>query len=162
MIVGTGHSPEHACLYCSGLKLLISGDQVLPRISSNVSVYPAEPDADPMHDWLESLAKVKREVPDDVLVLPSHNDCFRGLHARLDYLAASQQRTLERLRKTLKEPRRVVDVFTTLFGRSIDETDGGLLSLATGESLACLNYLWHRGEVQREFDEMGVARYQLR
>lgn len=162
VIVGTGHSPEHACLYCVDLKLLISGDQVLPRISSNVSVHPTEPDADPMREWLESLAKVKREVPDDVLVLPSHNDCFRGLHARLDYLAASQERTLDRLRKTLKEPKRAVDVFTALFGRSIDETDGGLLNLATGESLACLNYLLHRGEAQKELDDTGVARYQMR
>jgi glyoxylase-like metal-dependent hydrolase (beta-lactamase superfamily II) len=97
VIVGTGHSPEHACLYSAELKLLISGDQVLPKISSNVSVHPTEPDADPMRDWLESLAKLRKEVPDDVLVLPSHNDCFRGLHARLDYLAASQLRTLERL-----------------------------------------------------------------
>jgi glyoxylase-like metal-dependent hydrolase (beta-lactamase superfamily II) len=161
VIVGTGHSPEHACLYCAELKLLISGDQVLPRISSNVSIHPTEPDANPMREWLESLAKVKREVPDDVLVLPSHNECFRGLHARLDYLAASQERTLDRLRKTLMEPRRAVEVFASLFGRSIDETDGGLLNLATGESLACLNYLWHRGEVQRTLDTQGVALYQM-
>ena len=160
VIVGTGHSPEHACLYCEDLKLLISGDQVLPRISSNVSVHPTEPDANPMQEWLESLAKLKREVPDDVLVLPSHNECFRGLHARLDYLASAQERTLERLRKTLKEPKRVVDVFTTLFGRSIDETDAGLLNLATGESLACLNYLLHRGAVTRAFNDAGVAIYQ--
>ena len=160
VIVGTGHSPEHACFYCADLKLLISGDQVLPKISSNVSVHPTEPDADPMRDWLESLAKLKREVPDDVLVLPSHNDCFRGLHARLDYLAASQLRSLERLRKTLQEPKRAVDVFAALFGRSIDETDGGLLSLATGESLACLNYFVHRGEASRQLDGAGVAWYQ--
>lgn len=160
VITGTGHSPEHACFYCAELKLLISGDQVLPRISSNVSVHPTEPDANPMQEWLESLAKIKREVPDDVLVLPSHNECFRGLHARLDYLAASQERTLDRLRKTLKEPRRAVDVFATLFGRSIDETDSGLLNMATGESLACLNYLLHRGEIRREFDDAGVAKYQ--
>ena len=164
VIVGTGHSPEHACLYCADLKLLISGDQVLPRISSNVSVHPTEPDADPMRDWMESLAKIKREVPDDVLVLPAHNDCFRGLHARLDYLGASQERSLDRLRKTLrdpKDPKRAVDVFAALFGRSIGETDGGLLNLATGESVACLNYLMHRGEVRREIDVSGVARYHM-
>lgn len=161
VIVGTGHSPEHACLYCAELKLLISGDQVLPRISSNVSVHPTEPDADPMREWLESLAKVKREVPDDVLVLPSHNDCFRGLHARLDYLAASQERSMDRLRKILQEPKRMVDVFVSLFGRSIDETDAGLLSLATGESMACLNYLWHRGEVHRELNDVGVIMYRM-
>ena len=162
VIVGTGHSPEHACLYCAELKLLISGDQVLPRISSNVSVHPTEPDADPMDEWLASLAKVKREVPDDVLVLPAHNDCFRGLHARLDYLATSQERTLDRLRKTIQKPKRVVEVFTALFGRSIDATDASLLNLATGESVACLNYLLHRGEVKRELDSTGVAWYQMR
>ena len=96
-----------------------------------------------------------------VLVLPSHNECFRGLHARLDYLGASQGRTLDRLRKTLKEPRRAVDVFAALFGRAIDESDAGLLNLATGESLACLNYLWHRGEVRRSLDGAGVAWYRM-
>jgi glyoxylase-like metal-dependent hydrolase (beta-lactamase superfamily II) len=157
VIVGRGHSPEHACLYCPDLKLLISGDQVLPKISSNVSVHPTEPDANPMQDWLESLKKIKAEVPDDVLVLPSHNECFRGLHSRLDYLGASQERTMDRLRKTLKEPRRAIDVFVALFGRSIDETDGGLLNLATGESMACLNYLSHRGEITRQADSDGVV-----
>jgi len=162
LIVGTGHSPEYACLYCPELKLLISGDQVLPRISSNGSVHPTEPDADPMSDWMTSLEKMKREVPDDVLVLPAHNECFHGLHARLDYLAASQERSLDRLRKTLRKPKRAVDVFVALFGRSIDEADAGLLSLATGESLACLNYLWHRGEINRTLDPAGVTQYQMR
>lgn len=162
VVVGTGHSPEHACFYCAELKLLISGDQVLPRISSNVSVHPTEPDADPMADWLASLAKLKREIPDDVLVLPSHNECFRGLHARLDYLIAAQLRILERLRKTLQQPKRAVDVFVALFGRSIDEADASLLGMATGESLACLNYLRHQGEVDCEFDGAGVGWYRMR
>lgn len=162
VIVGTGHSPEHACLYSPELKLLISGDQVLPRISSNVSVHPTEPDANPMQEWLDSLDKLRHAVPDDVLVLPAHNDCFRGLHARLDYLAASQQHTLDLLRQDLRQPRRAVDVFRTLFGRPIDESDGALLNMATGESLACLNYLVHRGEASRDLDQAGVARYQLR
>jgi glyoxylase-like metal-dependent hydrolase (beta-lactamase superfamily II) len=161
VIVGTGHSPEHACFYCAELKLLVSGDQVLPRISSNVSVHPTEPDANPMGEWLDSLEKIKREVPDDVLVLPSHNDCFRGLHARLDYLGASQHRSLDRLRRTLKSPKRAVDVFVALFGRAISEGDGSLLNLATGESLACLNYLVHRGEASRLLDDAGVAWYQM-
>jgi glyoxylase-like metal-dependent hydrolase (beta-lactamase superfamily II) len=161
VVVGTGHSPEHACLYCPDLKLLISGDQVLPRISSNVSVHPTEPDANPMQDWLASLAKLRREVPDDVLVLPSHNECFRGLHARLDYLMASQRRSLDRLHKTLKEPRRVVDVFATLFGRRIEESDAGLLNLATGESMACLNYLVSQDLVRHILDDRGVAHYQM-
>jgi len=161
VIVGNGHSPEHACLHCPELKLLISGDQVLPRISSNVSVYPTEPDADPMADWLASLAKLKREVPADTLVLPSHNECFRGLHERIDALARGQERSLVRLRRTLKEPKRAVDVFTSLFARSIAESDVPLLGMATGESLACLNHLLHRGEAVRDVDADGVAWYRL-
>lgn len=161
VIVGTGHSPEHACLYCPELKLFISGDQVLPRISSNVSVFPLEPDADPMADWYASLAKLKDEVPDDVLVLPAHNDCFYGLHARLDRLRRGQDRSLERLRHALGEPRRAIDVFGALFARHIGEADMSLMSLATGESLACLNYLIGRGEVKRELRDDGVMWYSL-
>ncbi len=161
VIVGTGHSPEHACLYNAELKVLISGDQVLPRISSNVSVHPTEPDTNPMHDWLDSLAKIKREVPDDVLVLPSHNECFRGLHARIDYLAASQHRTLDRLRKSLREPKRAIDVFGTLFARAVDESSPSLLGMATGESMACLNYLVHRGEATVSVDAGGVCWYRM-
>jgi len=152
---------EHACLYCPELKLLISGDQVLPRISSNVSVYPTEPDADPMTGWLDSIAKLKREIPDDVLVLPAHNECFRGLHARLDALEAGQQRALGRLRQALVEPKRVVDVFGSLFSRPIPETDSALLGLATGESIASLNYLIARAEARRSIDAAGVAWYAL-
>ncbi|MEO8281643.1 MAG: MBL fold metallo-hydrolase [Ideonella sp.] len=161
VIVGNGHSPEHACLYCPELKLLISGDQVLPRISSNVSVYPIEPDADPMSDWLASLDKLQREVPDDVLVLPSHNECFRGLHQRLDALRDGQQRALSRLRNVLIEPKRAVDVFGALFNRPISEADTQLLGMATGESLACLNHLRRLAEVSRTYDDDGVAWYRL-
>jgi glyoxylase-like metal-dependent hydrolase (beta-lactamase superfamily II) len=157
VLVGNGHSPEHACLYCPALKVLISGDQVLPRISSNVSVYPIEPDADPMADWLSSLAKIRRQVPDDVLVLPSHNECFRGLHARIDALTSGQERVMERLRQAIVEPRRAIDSFGVLFARPIGDKDLALLSMATGESIACLNHLVHRGEALRDIDANGVA-----
>jgi glyoxylase-like metal-dependent hydrolase (beta-lactamase superfamily II) len=161
VLVGTGHSPAHACLYCPELKLFISGDQVLPRISSNVSVHPTEPTADPMSGWLRSIASLRRDVPDDVLVLPAHNECFRGLHARLDRLAAGQEEAHVRLRGVLDEPKRAIDVFGALFSRPIDPADGHLLSLATGESIASLNHLIARGEVAREVDGNGVAWYQL-
>ncbi|MFM2121505.1 MAG: hypothetical protein RL722_2973 [Pseudomonadota bacterium] len=163
VIMGTGHSPEHACLHCGELKLLISGDQVLPRISSNVSVYPQEPDADPMSGWLASLDRLAREVPDDVLVLPAHGEAFHGLHARLQALAAGQQQALARLRETLRQAGRcrVVDVFTALFHRPIGEKDVALLGMATGEGLACLHYLMGRGEVLREADEQGMYVYRL-
>lgn len=159
VVTGNGHSPEHACLYCPALKVLISGDQVLPRISSNVSVIPTEPNANPMADWLASLAKIRREVPDDVLVLPAHNECFHGLHARLDYLASSQHRALDELEKTLGSPRRAVDVFTALFGRPIDESQMAVFGMATGEGIACLNYLVHAGRAFKTIDGESVAWY---
>jgi glyoxylase-like metal-dependent hydrolase (beta-lactamase superfamily II) len=137
----------------------ISGDQVLPRISSNVSVHPMEPDANPMADWMESLEKVRREVPDDVLVLPAHGDCFRGLHARIDSLVAGQERANDRLLAALAEPRRAVDVFGALFSRPISESSPALLGMATGESLACLNHLMHAGLAERSIDGEGIAWY---
>jgi glyoxylase-like metal-dependent hydrolase (beta-lactamase superfamily II) len=155
-VVGSGHSPEHACLYCPALKLMISGDQVLPRISSNVSVFPTEPDGDPLSDWLTSLARIKTLVPDDVLVLPAHNDPFHGLHARLDHLIRGHERGLERLEKLLAEPKRSVDVFGALFARKITPE---LLGMATGESLAHLNCLIRRGRATSQPDADGVVWY---
>lgn len=157
VVIGQGHSPEHACLYCAEKKLLISGDQVLPKISSNVSVHPLEPEANPMAGWLASLDWLQENIPDDVLVLPAHDDCFRGLHARLQHLRDSQMRSLERLRAALREPRRVVDVFADLFSRPIEATSSHY-HLATGEAQACLNYLLERGEIRRELRD-GVAWY---
>lgn len=159
VVVGSGHTPEHACLYCPALKLFVSGDQVLPRISSNVSVQPSEPDADPLADWLASLDAIRARVPDDVLVLPAHNEPFTGLHARLARLGASQQRALERLHGTLCEPRRAVDTFGALFGRAIAPEDASTYGLATGESIAHLNYLVNRGLAALHEDSDGVAWY---
>lgn len=159
VVTGTGHSPEHACLYCPTLKVFVSGDQVLPKISSNVSVTPTEPHADPMDDWYASLAKIRREVPDDVLVLPAHNDPFRGLHARLDYLRDAQRHADARLLARLAEPKRVVDVFEALFNRDITEDNASQFSMATGEAVSCLNYQLNRGKIQRTLDADGVAWY---
>ncbi|MDP9139671.1 MAG: MBL fold metallo-hydrolase [Pseudomonadota bacterium] len=157
-VVGTGHSPEHLCLYCPELKLLISGDQVLPNISSNVSVFPTEPEGDPLGDWLSSLAAIRDALPTDLLVLPSHNLPFRGLHARLDALIAGHERSLDKLRALLSAPRRVIDVFEALYRRPIDGDE--LLGLATGEALAHLNYLRARGQISRSRGVDGVDRYQ--
>jgi glyoxylase-like metal-dependent hydrolase (beta-lactamase superfamily II) len=156
VVVGSGHSPEHACLWQPELKLMISGDQVLPRISSNVSVFPTEPDGDPLSEWLSSLARIKTIVPDEVLVLPAHNDPFLGLHARLDHLIRGHERGLERLMRTLAEPKRSIDIFGALFARAIGPD---LLGMATGEALAHLNCLLVRGLAKAAPDEAGVIWY---
>jgi glyoxylase-like metal-dependent hydrolase (beta-lactamase superfamily II) len=155
-VIGRGHSPEHLCLHCPELKLLISGDQVLPRITSNVSVFPTEPDADPLTEWLDSIARLKQQIPDDVLVLPSHNEPFHGLHARLDALADGHEKRLVRVLEELQTPKRAVDVFSVLFKRTVGLD---MLGMATGESLAHLNCLIVRGHATRSADQNGVLWY---
>ncbi|MEM6899316.1 MAG: MBL fold metallo-hydrolase [Pseudomonadota bacterium] len=157
VVHGSGHSPEHACLYSPDLNILMAGDQLLPRISSNVSVHPTEPDADPLTDWLNSCAHLKESIPADVLVLPGHNEPFTGAHDRLQALIDGHEKALQRLKKRLGEaPRRVVDTFPALFARKIGDD---MIGLATGEALAHLNCLIHRGEAIRESQNDGVDLY---
>ena len=155
-VIGRGHSPEHLCLHCAELRVLISGDQVLPRITSNVSVFPTEPDANPLEEWLESLASIGKRVPDDVLVLPSHNEPFRGLHARLAALISGHEQRLARMQEELATPKRAIDVFGVLFRRRVG---ADMLIMATGESVAHLNCLIARQLAVRELDAAGVAWY---
>jgi glyoxylase-like metal-dependent hydrolase (beta-lactamase superfamily II) len=159
VIIGRGHSPEHACLYCRELNLLISGDQILPTISSNVSVYPTEPAANPLAFWFESLEKLKQVLPPDVLVLPAHGKPFRGAHIRLDQLIAEHETGLGKLREICAEPRRALDVFPALFKSRI--TDKNLI-MAAGEAVSHLNYLVETGEMTCASDGAGVNWYQLR
>jgi|TARA_B100000959_G_scaffold271282_1_gene319226 glyoxylase-like metal-dependent hydrolase (beta-lactamase superfamily II) len=156
VIIGRGHSPEHACLYCAERNLLISGDQLLPTISPNVSVYPTEPEANPLGDWLESLKMLKASIPADVLVLPAHGRPFRGAHERLDVLIAEHNDGLDKLQVLCREPRRAVDVFPVLFKSEINKHN---LILATGESVAHLNYLLDEGRIEVESDTDGVNWY---
>jgi glyoxylase-like metal-dependent hydrolase (beta-lactamase superfamily II) len=152
VIIGGGHTPEHVCLYSAGSGILIAGDQVLPRISPNISVWPSEPDADPLQDFLASLDQL-RAVPDDTLVLPSHDTPFLGLHDRLDELTAHHQ---ERLRETLdacETPRSVAEVTRIMFRRPLDPHQ---LIFAVGEALAHLNHLLYRGHLSRKTDQNGV------
>jgi len=160
VIIGNGHSPEHACFYSKSLKLLISGDQILPRISSNVSVTVMEPFSNPMADWLDSLKNLKATVPNDVLVMPAHQECFIGLHERVDQLITSQESTLAKLLESLRgEPKRAFDVFETLFFRPISTENFLTFNLATGEAVACLNCLYERGQITRIKDSEGVFWY---
>ncbi len=157
VVMGSGHAPEHVCLWCEELDLFISGDQVLPRISSNVSVHPTEPDGDPLTDWIDSCKKIAEIVPDSVLVCPSHQRCFHGLHARLDQLINGHERNLNNLLKSLATPKRSIDVFGALYKRAIGED---LMGMATGESIAHLNCLISRGLASRTTDEAGINWYQ--
>lgn len=145
--IGSGHTPEHVCLVDADGGVMIAGDQVLPRITSNVSVSITEPQGDPLGEWLDSIKKF-RALPDDLLVLPAHGEPFTGLHARLDRLEEGHRVSLDRLHKHIGEqPRRAVDCFGVLFAREIDDSIRGL---ATGEALAHLRHLEVTGRAERE------------
>ena len=157
VIIGRGHSVEHACLYCEEMNILISGDQILPTISSNVSVYPTEPQANPLADWLDSLQMLKKVLPEDVLVLPAHGKPFRGAHVRLDELDTEHQTGLQKLRELCNSPIRAIDAFPALFRSEI--TSGNMI-MATGEAIAHLRFLENRGEVRSWIGDDQVKRYQ--
>jgi glyoxylase-like metal-dependent hydrolase (beta-lactamase superfamily II) len=158
VVMTSGHSPEHACLWNEALDLFISGDQVLPRYWSNVTVLPIEPDADPLADWIESLHRIRLSVPDSVTVLPSHGEPFTGLHARVEALVGGHERNLLALLGALSAPKRAADVLDTLFAWPIrGETS---LGMAIGESVAHLAWLVRRGFATRSTDADGVHWYQ--
>ncbi len=139
VITGGGHTPEHSCLVDHHNGAIIAGDQILPRITSNVSMRDNEPDADPLGEWLSSIAKFRDALAPDMLVLPAHGEPFHGVHARLDALAAGHHHRLDKLEAALRErPMRGVDTFALLFDRVIgDEVYG----MATGEAMAHLRHL---------------------
>jgi len=153
--IGTGHSPELAALYCADDKLLISGDQVLPRISPNVSVMPFDLDANPLIDFLDSLSRF-RQLPDDTLVLPSHKLPFYGLHTRIDDLVSHHQDRLDDTLGACARPVTAADVVEVLFPRALNDHQ---YFFALGETFAHLNYLWHDGALSRETTGGGSLRF---
>jgi len=153
IVVGRGHAPEHVCLVADGV--MISGDQVLPRITSNVSVHPTEPMANPLADWLESIEAL-RAIDAGALVLPAHNEPFVGLHVRLDQLAADHQGKLADLRVACAAPLSAFESFPVLFRTPVSERD---ISIATGEALAHLHWLEAERQVRRVVGADGVDRF---
>ena len=156
VIVGRGHAPEHACLSCPSLDLFIAGDQVLPKISPNVSVWPTEPDGDPLSRYLTSLETLRAAVADSVLVLPSHNLPFRGLHARIDQLAEHHRERLDAVIEACATPRSARDIVPFLFRR---ELDAHQMMFAVGEALAHLHLLWAAGKLSRNAGIDAVYRF---
>ncbi len=152
VIIGTGHAVEHACLYCEDLKLLISGDQILPRISPNVSVWPQEPEGNPLQLFLNSLSHFEK-LPHDTLVLPSHDTPFTGLLPRLEQLAHHHDDRLEETFRVCATPSTTAEVLKKLFTRELDDHQ---LFFALGESLAHLHYLLGEGRLKRETNENGA------
>ncbi len=157
LITGFGHSPEHVSLYDEQDRILISGDMVLPRISTNVSVFAVEPEGNPLQLYLDSLDKFA-DLPDDTLVLPAHGKPFRGLHTRIAQLRAHHAARLDEVRAVCAEPKSAVDIVPLMFKRQLDAHQ---LSFAIGEALAHLHYLWYNGNLVRVTGDDGIVRFKL-
>ncbi len=156
VIAGFGHSPEHASLYCAALNVLISGDMVLPRISTNVSVFAVEPEGNPLQQYLDSLDKFAG-LPHDVLVLPAHGRPFRGLHTRMRQLQEHHTARLAEVVAACNDaPRTAAEIVPVMFRRPLDAHQ---LSFALGEALAHLHKLWRDGIVRRNIDADGMIRF---
>lgn len=155
-ITSGGHSAEHVSLYCESLNLLISGDQVLPRITTNVSVWYTEPDGDPLRQFINSFDRF-RPLPEDVLVLPSHDRPFRGLHDRLDGLVEHHDERLDAAAAHCKTPRTGMDLLPVLFKRKLDDHQ---IAFAMGEALAHLNYLVTAGRLRKFRNDSGQVVFQ--
>jgi glyoxylase-like metal-dependent hydrolase (beta-lactamase superfamily II) len=150
-----GHAPEHAALWCASRNVLISGDQVLPRITTNVGVWGNQPEANPLRLFLESMQRFSH-LPGDALVLPSHDRVFRGVHQRIAELGEHHERRLERLLEGCERPITAFEALPLLFKRKLDDHQ---LMFAMGEAIAHMHYLLAEGRVRREVDGAGVRRF---
>lgn len=154
--IGHGHSPEHAMFYSAPRSVLISGDQLLPQISTNISVSAIDPADEPLSEWLASLERLLA-IPDDTLVLPAHGRPFRGIHTRVAQLQSHHARTLNRaLGACAEQPCSAYQVSKVLFPGPLT---GIAHVLALGESLAHLRYLARRGELTSALDASGVRKF---
>jgi glyoxylase-like metal-dependent hydrolase (beta-lactamase superfamily II) len=134
---------------------MISGDMMLPRISTNISVYDAEPDADPLGMFLDSLSKYE-PLDRKTLVLPSHGKPFQGLHFRIQQLRDHHEARLKETLDACKQPATAKDILPVLFHRKLDTHQ---MTFAMGEAIAHLNYLWRRGKLTRNLDQNGILRF---
>jgi glyoxylase-like metal-dependent hydrolase (beta-lactamase superfamily II) len=157
--LGHGHAPDHATLWSLDDDLILGGDQLLPGISANIGVYPTEPEADPLGDWLTSTAGFQAHAHDDHLVLPGHKLPFMGLPFRLVQMAENHLSALDRLTKHLTQPQTAAQCFIPLFKREIT---GEAFGLALVEAVAHLNHLLKKGRVSRHLDPEGAWIWQAR
>lgn len=155
-ISGFGHSPEHMALHDAQNQLLISGDMLLPSISTNISVYAMEPDSNPLQLFLDSLDKMVH-LSDETLVLPSHGRPFRGASTRIAQLRTHHQERLSELLATCTGQARCAhELLPVLFKRALDVHQ---TTFAMGEAVAHLNLLWLSGQLQRRRGADGIERF---
>jgi glyoxylase-like metal-dependent hydrolase (beta-lactamase superfamily II) len=157
VITGGGHALEQAILYRPEEKLFLAADQVIARISPNVSVHPMEASLDALGIYLASLRSIRATVAADVLVLPGHGLPFYGLHDRIEELIAHHAERCGLIATSCQAASlSVAEIVPHLFTRTLDAHQTGF---AFGEVLAHVNHMLGKGELRRETDADGVDRY---
>jgi glyoxylase-like metal-dependent hydrolase (beta-lactamase superfamily II) len=136
--------------------VLISGDMVLPKISTNISVWSIDPDGNPLQQFLDSLKRYA-DLPPDTLVLPSHGLPFRGLRERIEQLEEHHSQHFEELVEACEQPLSAFEAIPTLFQRELDTHQ---LFFAMGEAMAHLHCMFYRGALKRQAGADGILRYQ--
>ncbi len=154
---GDGHAPEHATFWSREDNLVVGGDQLLPSISANLGVYPTEPEADPVKEWLASCEAFKQHAGADQLILPGHKLPFTGLPFRLEQMIDNHVGCLDRLMEHLQTPKTAGECFPPLFKRKIGAGEYGL---ALVEAVAHLNHLLHAGKITRTIRDDGAYLWQ--
>ena len=155
-ISGYGHAPEHIALYCDELQVLIGGDMMLPRISTNVSVYEQEPEANALKLFLDSIDKF-RPLPEATLTLPAHGKPFTGLHTRITQLHDHHRDRINEVMQACSDKAcSARDIVPIMFKRELDLHQ---MTFAMGESVAHLHLLWFEGKLKRRLGEDGVYRF---
>ena len=155
VVMGNGHSPEHACLLCESLGCFIAGDLILPRISPHIGVYADEPNGNPLCDYLETLDRFSN-LPGSVTVLASHNEPFIGLHERRVSLIQHHLDRLEEFVSACAVPVTAIELASNVFKRSLDSSQ---LGFAAAETIAHLNYLMAQNKIERSITNDGVYLY---
>lgn len=108
-----GHTPGHVCLHLEeehpaglpGRGRLFSGDHLLPEISPHIGLYEDPDDVsvtDPLGDYLDSLERIGRLTPAEVL--PAHQYAFTDAPARVRELLGHHEARLDGLHALLTVP----------------------------------------------------------
>jgi glyoxylase-like metal-dependent hydrolase (beta-lactamase superfamily II) len=160
VLTGGGHALEQAMLHCPEEGLFFAADQVIARISPNVSVYAMEPDADALGIYLRSLATLRGAVSAEVLVLPGHGLPFEGLHERVGELIEHHATRCALIADACRDrPRSAAELIPFVFNRELDEHQTGF---AFGEVLAHVNRMLVEGTLVAESGPDGTVRVSAR
>ena len=154
VITAGGHSVEHALFYCESDKILIAGDQILSHMTPSVIAPPAQPEANPMKEYLDSLTRLEA-LPPDTLVLPSHGLPFRGLHDRLAQLREHHLARLDDVASVISGKTMAFAIAQEVFPRVLYANP----RQALGELLAHLNMLASLGRLKRDVEADGAITF---